>query len=251
MSRSNPQEQAQNPARRWFEWNGETGTVRYYDKEKKKNIDVGSDFSFVLLDQLGSVGGWNEASKSAIYSNMVKDTRADVMVVKAFKGGTMAEGLYKDIKTTVNTKAVGGYFVANCYLAFKDETGTLQIGVLKLKGSALGAWMEFAKNNRDAMYSKGIRIKGFTEGKKGKIVFRTPVLTIAELSEATNTVAVGLDKQLQEFLAVYLKRNTREQAERAADDVSDDEGSQDHDYDDDYRDDVGFTSGVSEDDIPF
>ena len=240
MSRSNPTEHTPNPSTRWFEWNGEKGEVRYYDKDAKNNVDVGSDFTFLLLDQLGSVGGWHDPSQSGIYSNEVKDTRQDVMVVKAFKGGTLAEGLYKDIKDRVN--AVGGQFVANCYMAFKAGEG-FSIGSLKLKGAALGAWMEFCKANRADLYAKAIRIDGFTEGKKGRIVFRVPVFTLKPLSETTNAIAVGLDTQLQTFLDSYLKRTKRDQVESTmapAHHVTDEE--------------IAASSGpttITDDDIPF
>lgn len=211
MSRSNPHDNgSQNPAVRWFEWNGELGSVRYYDKDAKKNVEVGSDFTFLLLDQLGSVRGWHEASQSGIYSNEVKDTRQDAMIVKAFKGGTLAEGIYKDIKDRVN--ALGGQFVANCYIAFKHE-GAFAIGSLRFKGAALGAWMEFCKAHRADLYKQAIKIQGFTEGKKGRITYRMPVLKTLQISAESHTAATALDVELQEFLNTYLGRNKRDQVE--------------------------------------
>lgn len=220
MSRSNPSEHAPNPAVRWFEWNGEAGTVRYYDKEKKQNVDVGTDFTFVLLDELGSVRGWHEASQSGIYSNEVRDTRADVLVVKSFKGGTIAEGLYKAIKDRVNV--AGGQFVANCYIAFKNGGEGFDIGSIRFKGAALGAWMEFRKAHRADLFKKAVQITGYTEGKKGRVVFRVPTMKLVPLTAETNDIAIGLDKELQEFLTAYLKRAKRDQAEttdRPTDDV--------------------------------
>ena len=115
MSRSNPSENSNpNPAVRWFEWNGEKGLIRYYDKDAKQNVDVALPFTFLLLDQLGSVRGWHDASESGIYSNEVKDTRQDVLIVKAYKGGVLAEGIYKDIKDRVNNQ--GGQLVAKAPL---------------------------------------------------------------------------------------------------------------------------------------
>lgn len=222
MSRSNPAENAAaNPSTRWFEWNGEKGIVRYYDKENKENIDLGSDFGFVLLDELGSVRGWHDASGSGIFSNEVKDTRADVMIVKAFKGGTLAEGLYKDIKDRVN--AMGGQFVSNCYIAFKGTDGALVIGSIRFKGAALGAWMEFRKQHRADLFTKGIRIHGATEGKKGRITFYTPIFKVTELSEASNAAATKLDQELQSFLASYLKRTKTEQVQHVRDEAMMDE----------------------------
>lgn len=241
MSRSNPHENGTpNPATRWFEWNGEAGTVRYYDREAKQNVEVGSDFTFILLDRLGTVGGWHDASSSAIYANEVKDTRQDVLVVKAFKGGTLAEGLYKDIKDRVNT--AGGQFVANCYIAFKNGGDKLAIGSMKFKGAALGAWMDFEKEHRRELYEKAIRIHGCTEGKKGRVVFRVPVLSLVPISEDTNEAAIALDQQVQDYLTGYLKRTKRDQAEAQPAHVRD----EDVPYDDGDQ-----PPPLTDDDIPF
>ena len=214
MSRSNPSDNGTpNPATRWFEWNGGKGTVRYYDKAAKQNVDCGAEFAFILLDELGSVRGWHEASESGIYSNEVRDTRQDVMVVKAFKGGTLAEGLYKDIKDRVNV--LGGHFNANCYLAFRGDDG-LEIGCLRFKGAALGAWMDFCKENRSSLYKKTIQIVGATKGKKGSVTFYVPTFQLADISRDDNDMAVGLDTHLQAFLKSYLRRNTVDRAESTA-----------------------------------
>ncbi len=222
MSRSNPNDNGTpNPAVRWFEWNGEQGVVRYYDKEAKKNVDVGADFRFMLLDQLGSVRGWHDSSESGIYSNEVRDTRQEPFIVKSFKGGTLAEGIYKDIKDRVTS--VGGQFVANCYIAFKSDGEPLKIGSIRFKGAALSAWMEFCKAHRGVLYSKAIRINGFTEGKKGRITFRVPVLKVTEVSRETDAAAVALDKELQKFLSGYFKRTKVDQAETPSGHVSDED----------------------------
>lgn len=224
MSRSNPQQTLTNPATRWMEWNGELGLVRYYDKEKKENVDLGADLTFLLLDQMGCVNGWDESAGSSIYSNEVRDSRAEVLVVKSFKGGTIAEGLYKAIKDRV--KVAGGSFHANCYVAYKNGAA-LSIGSLKFKGAALHAWAEFTKANREGLDTKAVKIDGFTEGKKGRIVFRVPIFKLVPTSADTHATAVVLDKQLQAFLESYLKRNKREQVETVPDHhVSDEEIAQ-------------------------
>jgi hypothetical protein len=214
MSRSNPHESGQNPAVRWFEWNGERGTVCYYDRDAKQRVDVGGEFAFILLDQLGSVRGWHEPSQSGIYSNEVRDTRQDVLVVKSFKGGPLVEGIYRDIKDRAH--AVGGAFVTNCYIAFKHQGEDLAIGSLKFKGSALGAWMEFAQAHRQALYEQAIAITGYTEGKKGRVVYRVPTLAIKPLAVETQRIAVGLDVELQTYLKAYLSRTTHDQVAGSA-----------------------------------
>lgn len=246
MSRSNPTEgRAQSPAVRYFEWNGEQGVVRYYDKDSRKNADVGSDFTFILLDELASVRGWHESSASGIYSNEVKDTTQEPLVVKAFKGGTLAEGFYRDIKDRVNR--LGGSFVQNLYIAFKDA-GELKIAVLRLKGSALGAWMEFTKAHKADLYEKAIRIKGYTEGKKGRVVFRTPVLTVKDIDKDTNRAALALDKELQEYLKSYFRRTKREQVEAPPEDATDHYRGDDDGHGLHEPEPVGE---LTDDDIPF
>ena len=245
MSRSNPNDNGTpNPSVRWFEWNGENGTVRYYDKEAKRNVEVGSKFRFMLLDQLASVRGWHDASDSGIYSNEVKDTAKQPLVVKSFKGGTLVEGVYKQIKDRVN--ALGGQFVTNCYIAFKHDGDTLAIGSLRFKGAALNAWIEFCKANRPALYSKAIEIDGYTEGKKGRIVFRVPVLKIVEVSAESNNQAVGLDAELQGFLKDYFKRTTRDQAERTPE-----HEPMEEDNTPEYDNEGYNPSALTDDDIPF
>ena len=243
MSRSNPTDNTPNPASRWFEWNGEAGAIRYYDRGTKTNVDVPLPFTFLLLDQLASVGGWHEPSSSGIYANAVRDTRQDVLLVKSFKGGTIAEGLYKAIKDTVGM--AGGYFVADCYIAYRHE-GALTIGAIKFKGAALSAWMEFVKAHRADLYKKAIEIHGFTEGKKGRVIFRMPQFTLKALSDATNDEAILLDKQLQDYLTAYLARTKREQSDVSARHVSDEDLATDtRRYDD------APISAPAEDDIPF
>lgn len=238
MSRSNPQANAPSPAVRWFEWNGETGGVRYYDKDAKANVDVPLPFTFLLLDELASVRGWDDSSQSGIYSNEVRDTTKDVLVVKTFKGGTIAEGYYKAIKDRVNTR--GASFVANCYVAVKLPEG-LSLCSLRFKGSALGAWMEFRKAHRNELYDSAVRITGFTEGKKGRITFRMPVFEPHEVSEETNRAALALDVILQSYLDGYLQRKTRDQA-----DASD---SQDRGHDASGSQEP--STPLTDDDIPF
>lgn len=211
MSRSNPSEHLANPSTRWFEWHGEKGLIRYYNRETKVNVDVPLPFRFLLLDELASVRGWHDPSSSGIYSNEVRDTAAEILVVKSFKGGTIAEGLYKAIKDRVN--AAGGDYTANCYIAYKADDNSYALGSLRLKGAALGGWMEFRKAHRSAIYQKAIRITGYTEGKKGKVTFRVPTFECFDVSADAEAAAVGLDKELQTFLGGYLKKNKTDQAD--------------------------------------
>ena len=204
MSRSNPTDNSPNPAVLRFEWDGANGNIRFFDRETKKNVAVPDGFTFILLDELATIQGWHEASESSIYANEVRDTRNEAFVVKAFKGPKLAEGFYSFIKDKV--VASGGHFTANCYIGFRDDKKALAIGSLRFKGAALGAWMEFRKNNRKAIYEQAIKIQGFDKGKKGKVEFRTPKFHLLPVSEDTNRQAIALDVELQEYLKGYFVR---------------------------------------------
>jgi hypothetical protein len=219
MSRSNPTESIKNPSTRWFEWNGQAGVVKYYDKKAKdKNGELGANvavplpFTFIYLDSLSGVGGFNKGSNASIYSNEIRDTRYDAMDVRVQGGQTIALGLYADIKERV--KAFGGKFTKSIYIAFKDGTGALQIGCLRLKGAALGSWSEFYDVNQKAIEqgSNAVCISGTEDGKNGSVIYKTPVFSLREISEPSAAAAMELDTKLQTFLSGYLARSAQQTA---------------------------------------
>ncbi len=230
MSRSNPTDGVRNPATRWFEFASgqEGGFVRYYDKDAEKNVclgdaENGGKFQFILLDELATVKGWHDPSESGIFSNEVRDTRQDTLVVRSFKGGELASGLYASIKDRI--AAVGGHFVSSCYIAYKADDG-LRLGNIRFKGAALGVWMDFRKQcpaKKDASgksvkayYVDAVKIEGFEQMKKGGTTFRVPKFALVPLSEETNKQAIALDGELQAFLSDYLKRPRTEAATETA-----------------------------------
>lgn len=196
MSRSNP-EILQNPSGRWFTWNGEQGIIEYYDKEQEENITVDIPFTFLVLDQLGTVKGWHNESESGIYANEVHRIDRQPLTVKSFEGGVIAEGLYKNIKDTVKSK--GGRYVSSIYIAYY-RGADLEIGNISLKGAALSAWMDYSRKIGKGLYEKAIVIDGYQEGQKGSITYRVPTFSTNAVAEETNEVAIGLDKVLQEYL---------------------------------------------------
>lgn len=219
MSRSNPTQNISHPCTRWFEWAGDKGVVRYYDKESKKNVEVGSNFKFIFLDSLSGVTGWHEKSQSGIVSNEVRDAKKDVMEVRSFKGGPLVTGIYSQIKEKV--AFLGGYFATNIYIAYKGASG-LEIGSLRLGGAALNSWIEFQKRNRMLLLEKAVRITGFEEGTKGKIVFRTPKFELEDATPESNAKSIELDKVLQKYLEQYLKKPVDEQHTTAQPDAPSD-----------------------------
>lgn len=221
MSRSNPTDGARNVSTRWFTWagGGDQGYIEWYDKDAKENRKVDGAFTFLLLDELSTVKGWHEASESGIYANEVRDLRQETLLVKAFKGGELATGLYADIRDKIVAK--GGHYHGSIYIAYK-EGDELKIGNLGLKGAALSAWMEFkksapSKKNADgkslkAYFVDAVTVTGFADGKKGGTKFRVPTFALKPVGDDTNARAVELDAELQAFLADYLKRPKAEAA---------------------------------------
>lgn len=221
MSRSNPTDGISNPSTRWFQWSGgnDGGFIRWYDKDAKSDVKVDLPFTFLLLDELSTVKGWHDPSESGIYANEVRDTRQDVLVVRSFKGGELASGIYKNIKDRV--AAQGGHYCTSLYLAYKDGD-ELKIGNLCLKGAAAGAWMEFkrsAPTRKDAngktlraYFVDAVKIGSYEQLKKGATVYRVPVFTLQQVSPESNRQAIALDAELQAFLTDYLRRPKSEAA---------------------------------------
>lgn len=224
MSRSNPSEGSKNPSTRWFTWagGGDQGYIEWYDRDTKQNVKVPGAFTFLLLDELSTVKGWHEASESGIYANEVRDLRQEALVVKSFKGGELASGLYTGIRDTIIAK--GGHYHGSLYIAYRDGED-LKLGNLGLKGAALSAWMEFKKaapSKKDAngksvkaYYLDAVVITGFLDGKKGGTKFRTPVFALKDTSPTTNAQALGIDAELQAYFADYFKRPKAEAAKPA------------------------------------
>lgn len=233
MSRSNPTSHSANPATRFFEWKGGDGKLVWYNKETKEveTVAMPKGFRFLVLDQLSTVTGYNDKMKSGIYSNEVRDVRADAMVVKLFQGGEIANGIWSNIKERVSFK--DGKFACSVYIAFKDGD-ELKIGNIKMSGCALGPWFDFAKKNQSAINEKAIVIWAGEEVTKGSgrsaIIFNPPVFTVAEVSPETNEQAIGLDAELQEFLKGYLKRPIDDKLDQRTGHAAEDEREDPTDY---------------------
>jgi hypothetical protein len=90
ISGSNKQE---NPVSKFVEWNGTDGKFYYYDREKKEKVDMPKKFQVIGLDQLSTIKGWDESASSGVYSNEVRETTKEKLVVKNFKGDLLREAL--------------------------------------------------------------------------------------------------------------------------------------------------------------
>ena len=194
-----------NPATKWIEWNGSKGHFYYYDKLEEKDVVLES-LVFLVLDKVGAITGWHEASSSGIFSNQVRNTRDEVFSVKAFnQQDPLAEGVWASIKDMV--KAKGGKFTANIYSAIKTEDGTLETVCIQFKGAALNAWTEFQKKAGENINTMAVKWSGNKEGKKGAIVYQMPEFSLVKVSDETNDEANKLYEELKVYLTAATANN--------------------------------------------
>lgn len=213
MSRSNPSEQLQSPSARYFEWSGGEGGFSYYDKEKKEKIKVGYPFTFLVLDVLVTLKGYNEPENKGYWANEVKaaNLSKSVFTVKS-KSGVEMVGSYKDCKEKMGSKGLD--YVQSVYVLYKEGDKSM-IANLQLKGAAIGPWIQFCKLHN--IYKIAVTVNGHTEEKKGRVTYFAPVYKAVEkIKEETQQLAVEFDKELQEYLAAYFAKTQNEVAEDTA-----------------------------------
>ena len=191
MSRSNPT-QTNSPVTRKFEWNGQVGNIKYYDKQLKDNVQVELPFLFIVLDDKHTITGFSDSAGSGIWSNNISDFGEELTV--RTKNGIIAKGQYTDIREKV--KNMGGRYASATFIAYKDG-GELKIGVLELKGAAVNSWIDFKKANN--INEIAVNITSAVEGKKGAIRYFIPSFAANKISDETDQKAIELDKELQAF----------------------------------------------------
>src|SRR5688572_28480716 len=117
MSRSNPT--PTNPAKRFFKWSGSKGKLVYYDKEKQEEVEVKLPFSFLPIDELSTITGYNKREKSGYWSNEVRNTRKEEVTVRT-KGGVCYTGFYKNDQDVVQVPR-DAKFAKSIYFAYQDN----------------------------------------------------------------------------------------------------------------------------------
>lgn len=176
MSRTRKRGGASSPVKKYITFSGSTGTFKYWDKEKKDNVEL-SELEVIVLDTRASVTGFNEGLGAGVSSNLVADTTKEELKVVSYTNGkpvTLAEGVYQDIKASLSS--FGGKFTQNV-ICLADVGDGVEIVNLQLSGVALGSWIEFAASHpNDAYYDYKITIsKGaLSVRSKGETVPVTP-----------------------------------------------------------------------------
>ena len=206
-----------NPSTKFLDWKSNDKCFEYYDKEKQEKVSVPLPFKFLVLDELHTIKGWNDASSSGIFSNEVKFISKEVMTVKPFKGNEIAKGLYKDIKEKI--VSAGGHYVKSIYIMLEDGS----LANLQLKGSAVQKWGEFTQKTRNRLPDEWVQVTKAIEGKKGAVKFFTPDFSFER--SITEDEAMQADEAfniLETYLKAYLVKAEPIVEEIPQDDPEDD-----------------------------
>lgn len=190
-----------NPATKFLNWKSNDKCFSFYDRETKENVLVHLPFKFLVLEEMHTISGWNDATQSGIYSNEVKFISKETMTVKPFKGNEIAKGLYKDIKEKV--KAAGGHYVKSIYIMLEDGS----LANLQLKGSAVQGWGEFTQKGKQRLVDEWVSVDKAIDGKKGAVKFTTPDFKFLQsITDAESELADDCFNLLEAYLTTYLSK---------------------------------------------
>lgn len=190
-----------NPTSKYLEWKSNDKAFSYYDKEAGQNVKVELPLKFVFLQHYHTVKGWNDASASGIYSNEVFYIGSEPMTVRSFKGGVLAEGLYKDIKS--NIVNAGGKYHRSVYVMLEDGT----IANLSFKGAVVREWSDFMEANRSLTDAQWIEVKEAREEKKGSVKYSVPSFKMGPaLSKQDSSNADSVASTLKSYLDGYFNK---------------------------------------------
>lgn len=167
-------EGTKNPATKFLEWKSNEKAFSYWDKEKEEEVLLKLPLKFQFLEDFHTVKGWHDDSESRIYSNEVKFISKEPLRVSSFKGGQIAEGIYKDIRSRV--KDAGGVYYKSVYLV--DEDGN--IVNMQIKGSVVSAYTDFMDSESNKVESYWIEINEVENKKKGATKYSVPIFEIGD-----------------------------------------------------------------------
>lgn len=214
ISHTNEAPKSANPTSKYLEWKSNDKSFSYYDKEAGENVKVELPLKFLFLQNYHTVKGWNDASESGIYSNEVFYIGSEPMTVRSFKGGVIAEGLYKDIKPTIT--AAGGKYNRSIYVMLEDGT----VANISLKGSGVRQWSDFMEANKNIIDNQWVEVLTSNDEKKGSIKYSTPEFTVgANLTKQDSAKADDVAAELKNYLDGYFKKEvaTTEEVEPVLD----------------------------------
>lgn len=202
ISHTQEKSESSNPTSKYLEWKSVDKKFSYYDKAAGENVSVELPLKFVFLQHYHTVKGWNDASQSGIWSNEVYYIGSEPMTVRAFKGGVIAEGIYKEIKPAITN--AGGKYHRSVYVMLEDGS----IANLSFKGAVVREWSDFMQNNGSLVDNQWIEVNSAKDQKKGSIKYSTPEFTLgANLSKKNEAMADTAAAQLKEHLDQYFNKD--------------------------------------------
>lgn len=245
MSRADEfKNQNPNPCELFLNWNSNEGCFQYWDKEEERNVPLKMPFKFLFLKQLHTVKGWSNSSESGIYSNEVDKIGEEKMNVRSFKGGQIAEGLWKDIKAKV--KDFGGHYVRSVYIML--ENGTL--ANLQLKGSQAQEWYEFTKKTFKRLQDEWVEVSGADGRKNGSVKYTVPIFVFnTSLNSTENDKAEKVYATIKMYMDAYLESNQEERVLESA--VENYENKQQMQPVPPIEEDAKLAAVEEDDDLPF
>lgn len=249
MSFSQPKKE--NPCKKFYEFKGDTGVFKRWNKEKEEHEELKTPSYFIVLDQLNTIKGYSDQHQCGIYSNEVHSLTNEILKVKSFKGGLSITGLYNEIKGEI--ASCGGKFAKSVYCMKIDESGkNHELVNFQFVGAALSSWFDF--NKSFSANNHIVAITGETEeGKKGRVTYFMPVFKRFNMKDEYVDAATSMDKMLQQYLFDY-KSNTKEkEIEVEAEILTDAEILHEHTYEKDKQSVYNKKLETSEvdDDLPF
>lgn len=231
MSRTSKRGGSSSPVMKYLSFKGGSGTISFYDKNSEERVELDT-VKLILVDDLASVSGFNEAESSGYSSNLLNpyDTGKKEFEVRSKSNGqfkTVEKGIWKDIKGSSSLS--GAKYTRNLF-AIADVGDGYELVRLELNGSGLRPWLDLVDSDSRGIYDKVITItKGqlftrkagenvvFTdkqvkalEAKLKKnpmaqrpVLFYAPDINLGEVvSEDLVTLAEEADVKLQEYLNI-------------------------------------------------
>ena len=210
ISHTNEAPKSANPTSKYLEWKSNDKSFSYYDKAAGKNVKVELPLKFLFLQNYHTVKGWNDSSESGIYSNEVFFIGSEPMTVRSFKGGVIAEGLYKDIKPVIIN--AGGKYNRSIYVMLEDGT----VANISLKGSAVRQWSDFMESNKGSVENQFIEVLTSNDEKKGSIKYSTPNFTMGSaLTKTQSLKADNVTDELKVYLDGYFNKDAKVELDEA------------------------------------
>ena len=186
-----------NPTTKYLEWKSNDKAFSFYNKEAGAKEEVKLPLKFAFIQHYHTVKGFSDASNSGIYANEVFWIGSEEMTVRSFKGGVIAEGLYKDIKPKIVN--AGGKYHRSVYVMMEDGT----IANFSFKGAVVKEWSDFFAENENLLDNQWVEISESRDEKKGSVKYTVPVFKVGkpignEVSEKVQERADELGDYLKE-----------------------------------------------------